>query len=229
MTRPRHHPVSTCKRCGTCCRKGGPALHLEDKPLLDQGRIPLKHLVTLRAGQMVRDNVRGVLTPLSDDVIKIKGQPGADACLYFDGNRNRCTIYDHRPVECRVLECWNTGAIEALYGRDRLTRNDLLKSAKDLLDLVRDHQSRCDYTLIGRLIDALKTEDKQRALEALSQLIHYDRHLRLLVAEQSDPDDDMTDFLFGSPLAVTLNAFGVRLTESNGRVKLVGTPEASGP
>lgn len=226
MLQSQHHQTPVCKRCGTCCRKGGPALHLEDKPLLDQGHIPIKHLFTLRAGQPALDNVRGGLMPLTGDVIKIKGQAGSETCLYFDHAGGRCTIYEHRPVECRVLQCWNTGPIEKLYERDRLARKDLLETANELLELVQDHQKRCDYALIGRLLKGLKTGDKKRALEALSQMLHYDRHLRMLVAEQASPENDITDFLFGRPLAITLNAFGMRLTESKGRYKLVGTFEA---
>jgi hypothetical protein len=35
------HPTDTaCRRCGTCCRKGGPALHREDRHLVVDGLIP---------------------------------------------------------------------------------------------------------------------------------------------------------------------------------------------
>ena len=50
-------PISECVRCGTCCGKGGPAFHHEDKMLIEQGIILSKHLYTIRAGEPVYDNV----------------------------------------------------------------------------------------------------------------------------------------------------------------------------
>ena len=47
-----------CRRCGTCCEKGGPALHGEDRPLVDRGQVPARCLFTIRAGEPVRDDMR---------------------------------------------------------------------------------------------------------------------------------------------------------------------------
>ena len=55
--------MSSCKRCGQCCRLGGPVLHKDDLSLLDRLDAPAKEtvpfgmadLVTLRTGELVRD------------------------------------------------------------------------------------------------------------------------------------------------------------------------------
>ena len=68
--------MSSCKRCGQCCRLGGPVLHRDDLSLLDRFDAPAKgtvpfgmaDLVTLRTGELVRDDVIGTLTPLEANV-----------------------------------------------------------------------------------------------------------------------------------------------------------------
>jgi Fe-S-cluster containining protein len=36
--------ITKCIRCGTCCKKGGPSFHLEDKMLIEKGIILSKYL-----------------------------------------------------------------------------------------------------------------------------------------------------------------------------------------
>ena len=59
-----HH----CRQCGTCCRKGGPALHVEDSYLLEEGIIQLQDLVTFRAGELVRDTSNNGVVPLPAEI-----------------------------------------------------------------------------------------------------------------------------------------------------------------
>ena len=89
--------VSTCRRCGTCCKKGGPAFHQADKALIESGEIPSKYLYTIRKGEMAYDNVRRCLEPAGSDIIKIKGKGTSWTCLFFDEAQAACTIYDNRP------------------------------------------------------------------------------------------------------------------------------------
>ena len=74
----------TCRRCGTCCRKGGPAFHLADRPLIEKGTIPLRHLFTIRQGERVKDPIRGVVRPVDTELIKIKGAQDTWTCTFFD-------------------------------------------------------------------------------------------------------------------------------------------------
>ncbi len=46
-----------CIRCGTCCMKGGPVLHQQDKAILLEGYAGHQHLITLRKGEMAYDPV----------------------------------------------------------------------------------------------------------------------------------------------------------------------------
>ena len=205
----------SCRQCGTCCEKGGPALHQEDLPLVQKGVIPLNHLCTLRAGEMARDNVRGTLEPVPTDVIKIKGKNSSRACRYLDESQTLCTIYDHRPAECRTLQCWNTRAIEALYSKNRLDRKTILQNRPDFWDLAKEHQARCDYGQLKQLIGKLESVQKKAALKQLSEIIHYDRHIRTLLVEKTGLNPDICDFLFGRPLTTTLPGYDLNIKKNH--------------
>jgi len=147
--------ISECKRCGTCCKKGGPCFHIEDKKLIEKGVIPIKYLYTIREGELAYDNIKGCLVPVTSDLIKIKGQNDSWECVFFNENENSCKIYDKRPVECRVLKCWDTREIELIYSENRLTRKDLVYKVEGLWDLIEEHQSRCSYDKIKHFVKEL--------------------------------------------------------------------------
>ena len=67
---------TSCRQCGTCCRKGGPSFHLEDRALIDEGLIQAKDLFTIRRGEPAHENVQGKISPVKTDIIKIKGKKG---------------------------------------------------------------------------------------------------------------------------------------------------------
>lgn len=214
-------PVSECIRCGTCCKKGGPSFHLEDKMLIERGRILSKHLFTIREGQRAYDNVKGIFFNAPSDVIKIKGRKGVLTCVFLDEDESGCTIYDFRPLECRVLECRDTRAIEKVYARDRLARRDLISSVEGLWDLVEDHQKRCSYHRMERFIDALNTDKKDEALAGIRDIIDYDARIRELVVSKGGLDADMTDFLFGLPITETIRIYGLKVERKGDTILLI--------
>ncbi|QTA86226.1 YkgJ family cysteine cluster protein [Desulfonema magnum] len=204
-------PRSECIRCGTCCKKGGPCFHHEDYIMIEKGIILLKHLYTIRKGEMAYENVRGGLVPVPSDIIKIKGRKDSWACMFFDEKENNCTIYENRPLECRVLKCWDTREIEQIYTENRLTRKDILSDIEGLWGLIQDHQSRCDYEKIGYLVKGLDGDKKNDAFENLLEIIQYDAHIRSLIVEKSGTDPQIMDFLLGRPLTETIKMFGVKV------------------
>ncbi len=202
---------SKCQRCGTCCKKGGPALHIEDKQIIDRGGIPLASLYTLRKGELARDNVTESLICLAAEIIKIKSLPDAAVCMYFNDADMSCSIYDNRPVECRTLECWNTAKIVAIYSENRLTRASVLEQVDWLKDLVQTHESECDLDRIQDLVNDRESGDADAA-SALMEMINYDFHLRNIVTEKGNIAPDMLDFLFGRPLNEIISCqFGVKI------------------
>lgn len=219
--------ISRCIRCGTCCIKGGPSFHHEDKMLIEKGIILSKYLYTIRAGELAYDNVKGHLIPASSDIIKVKGRQNSWTCIFFDKETKGCMIYENRPVECRALKCWNTTEIERIYSKNRLTRKDLIAKVQGLWDLVEDHQSRCSYDNIRRLADLWNSDKKKSAIEGIIEIIQYDIHMRSLVVKKGGMDPDMLDFLFGRPLVETIKTFGFRVEKREGNFCLIPSRQSS--
>ncbi|WDN88334.1 hypothetical protein BuS5_01302 [Desulfosarcina sp. BuS5] len=200
--------IDKCRRCGTCCKKGGPSLHMEDRELVEGGIIPLKHLFTIRKGEPANDNIRRSIQPADTDIIKIKGQNNTLVCRFFNPEDNICKIYEHRALECRVLKCWDTEEIERIYSKNRLVRKDLISGVAGLWDLVEEHQRRCSYEIIQNFINRDKSDKKTDSMKGLIEIINYDMHFRHLIIDRGGVDPEMLDFLFGRPLADTMRMFG---------------------
>jgi Fe-S-cluster containining protein len=213
--------VSTCLRCGTCCKKGGPSFHQADKALIESGEIPSKYLYTIRKGEMAYDNVRQCLEPVGSDIIKIKGKGNSWTCLFFDEAQAACTIYENRPIECRALKCWDTGELEALYDQKRLKREDLLADIEGLWGLIKYHHQRCNYDTILALIKAIDNDKSGNARQKIAELIQFDNQIRKRVVSQRGLDADMLDFLFGRPLTQTLTHFGFRIDQKGKKIVVV--------
>jgi Fe-S-cluster containining protein len=211
---PESDPAqNTCLRCGTCCEKGGPCFHQEDRLLIEEGQIFSKYLYTIRKGEYAYDNVKGCLVPASSDIIKIKGQKGNWTCLFFEAGDKVCSIYNDRPLECRALKCWDTRELEKIYARHRLTRDDLFSEVEGLWDLIKDHQERCDYEKIKKLINSLDGLHRDGARKQLLEIIQYDAEIRKLVVDQGGLDPAMLDFIFGRPLTETLPGYGIKVRQ----------------
>jgi Fe-S-cluster containining protein len=198
-----------CSRCCTCCAKGGPALHTADKSLIENGKIHGRFLFTIRQGEPAADNVKGGLIWAETDIIKIKSKENAEACLYADFNNNQCGIYSDRPLECRVLKCWDTTGIEALYRNDRLTRQDIIGKIAGLWDLIAEHQEKCSYSQVRQILMDHPKILEGNALKQLLEMAQYDISLRALVVEKTITDSNLLLFLFGTPLQTVLRKLGI--------------------
>jgi Fe-S-cluster containining protein len=217
-----HNPsINSCIRCGTCCEKGGPAFHLADRHLIDEGLIHTRHLYTIRQGEMVRDNVRDVVMPSPGEMIKIKGVEGSWQCTFFMEADKTCRIYAHRPEECRILKCWDPAELKAMYDRDRLTRKDLLSDIAGLWDLVEAHERQCSYAGLKHSLSDPGGHFEKTAIKTVVSMVRYDQEVRRLVVSQGGVETDMTDFLFGRPLEKTIEMFGYRVREKDGKFSLV--------
>jgi Fe-S-cluster containining protein len=210
-----------CIRCGTCCEKGGPALHTDDKALVVEGRIHTRHLYTIRKGERVHDNVRDCLIPATSDIIKIKGKSQSWECVFFQEDDKTCEIYEQRPQECRILKCWDTREIESTYQKTRLSRRDVLAEMGELWELIQLHEENCSHELIDTAIQNLNETSGDQASETIIAAIQYDQAIRKLVTEQGQVTDDMLDFLFGRPLTQMLKNAGCRIEKINGGYRVI--------
>jgi len=213
--------ITECTRCGTCCKKGGPCFHLEDKMLIEKGIILSKYLYTIRQGELCYDNVKESTLPATSDILKIKGQKDSMTCMFFNEKENECTIYDNRPLECRALKCWDTREIEKIYSKNRLTRKDLISTIEGLWDLIEDHQNRCSYEMLKHFIDGLNKAKKDDVLNGIFEIIKFDAQIRELVVQKGGLDPDMTDFIFGRPITETIKIYGFKIIKQEDIYRLI--------
>ena len=197
-----------CLRCGTCCMKGGPTLHAEDAALFTKGALARSRVYTLRKGEVVR-NVDDTLMVLDQEIIKIKGHGEAWTCIFYDDDQKACKIYEHRPVECRALKCWDLREFEEVMARPDLQRRDLIEPDDGILKFIEAHEQRCPYIALESAEKGLRGPDSDKAVEKILDLLQYDHYIRTFLTEKLNIDPNVMDFFFGRPLAATIRMFGL--------------------
>ena len=195
--------------------------------MVESGTIALRDLFTIRQGEPALDNIHNTIAPAVTDIIMIKRLSGNQPhCRYYDYAGKSCRIYESRPLECRALKCWDTTEIERIYTLRRLTRRHLLSSVDGLWTLVRDHQAQCDYGYVDELATQLKRSSAgDKPIQALLKLIRYDENLRQGTLARANLDPEILPFLFGRPLAFTIQMFRLKRVDGPGGA----TIEPSGP
>lgn len=213
-------PQTSCRCCGTCCQKGGPILHTEDRQLLDAGHLNRENLITIRQGEQVYMPIADNVEQAASEMLKLRGQTGEWTCFFYDAAAKNCRLYDNRPLECRLLKCWDTQALEAVIGTNLLSRKDLLDDHDPLRRLIDIHDRECSCaTLAGLGADLGKVRDEE-ILTQLTELIHRDFLLRLVALKELKLEERLEFFLLGRPLFKQLAPYGIKVFEENGKVRL---------
>jgi Fe-S-cluster containining protein len=171
-----------------------------------QGKLPASGLFTLRKGEIALEPIENKKITLEEEIIKIRPDRDRDwACIHLSENGGACDIYETRPVECRLLKCWDTRALLARYQEDRLTRKDLFGAVEGLWGLIEDHEKRCAYARIQTLVAGLENQDlREENTEKLGEIILYDKHIREVMKEKKTEMGKLEDLLFGRSLMETL-------------------------
>ncbi len=195
-----------CRRCGECCRKSSPTLHYEDIELIHRGIIPLKELYTLRAGQRVFDNIKGEVDYLKNELVKIKEKPGSHECIFFDHVSISCSIYEYRPLQCRVFFCEKPELLKELFSQKKPERQDIIKDS-EMLKIIDAHNKRVDIKGFVRSVESLKGELD----EPITELVLYDLHFREFIHHKLGIPSEELSFYFGTPLSDILRDYGLEL------------------
>jgi Fe-S-cluster containining protein len=210
-----------CVRCGDCCRKSSPTLHLEDLELLQNNRIPWNQLVTLRRGEPVLSPFEEQVFFLLDERIKIREMAGTQECMFLDGNGNGCQIYANRPLQCRAQACWDGEPAKQLGKQPYLTRRDIFPEVELLLELLTEHDRRCSFDRLQQAFQQLQA-DQGESIEAVIELLRYEEHFRNFLAEQLNIPSDTLELIFGRSYADLVPLFGFRVeVETDGTCCLV--------
>uniref|UniRef100_A0A7C1JLD4 YkgJ family cysteine cluster protein n=1 Tax=Ammonifex degensii TaxID=42838 RepID=A0A7C1JLD4_9THEO len=199
-----------CLRCGTCCRKGGPVLHGEDKEIIRAGYAGYQHLITIRQGELAFDPLFNSLRPAAQEFVKVRGRGKEWCCVFFDAERTACIIYSHRFLECRLLKCWDTTGLLGIIGKDTLVRADLINPDDPVLEVIALHEKECAVQEVERLIAALSlSRNHTTALGQLRELVRKDLAIRQYAIAELGLREEFELFIFGRPLFNYLEARGV--------------------
>lgn len=207
---------TSCIRCGTCCRKGGPVLHHEDKQILLHGYAENRHLMTIRKGELVFNPAVGMLRPADRELVKVRGKGPEWSCCFFDEKASVCTIYEHRFLECRLLKCWDTRALEAVIGENTIARTDIINPGDPIVKLIERHEQECPHQEVQALLAGLSGEaDRPRILRELAEFVAKDEAVRSYAISELGLRREFELFIFGRPLAAVLRSHGMAVRRSS--------------
>jgi Fe-S-cluster containining protein len=205
-----------CVRCGTCCIRGGPILHQEDKVILLEGHAGHHHLVTLRKGEMAYDPVTKRLERIQKEFIKVSGKDEDWSCIFFREKDSSCEIYKHRFIECRLLKCWDPSDLINIIGKDTLSRADLINPQDPILEVIETHELKCPCDELCRLISLIKRgKDRKKSLASLSELVKRDISIRDYAKNELGLKTKFELFIFGRRFTDILKTHGISIRHSN--------------
>lgn len=210
-----------CRRCGTCCIKGGPALHPEDLSLLQDKYLLKEDLITIRQGEPLLTLSGGNPQSAPAELIKIRGRGAEWTCLFFDRQNTACMIYDHRPLECALLQCWDTTKLEKVAGENLLKRHDIIEMHDPVIPFIAEQNEQCPLHMLGKLlIRATHGQDLSGAMTHLTELVNADLAIRSRAHEKLRFSLELELFYFGRPLFIILKQFGIMAREEHGALML---------
>ncbi|MFO8032210.1 MAG: YkgJ family cysteine cluster protein [Desulfohalobiaceae bacterium] len=198
-----------CSRCGTCCSRNPPGLHPQDHGLYVAGVLQKEHLLTLRAGELVWDNVQQRVQPLEQEMVRLQARPGSTACIFYQPLRRSCTIHGRHPLECRAQKCWDTREVYKAYQEPRLSRLDLVPADSALGQIIQEHETKCSYFQVRELArQILYAGDKGQEKE-LAEILRVDQAMRSYLQQKAGVGKFQLLFIFGRRLQDTLPGLGL--------------------
>lgn len=208
----------SCARCGECCKKGGPALHLEDLELVRSGKLATSNLITIRKGELAFNPLTGKIQSVSVELVKIKGAGRQWDCCYHDATAG-CTIYECRPQACRVLKCWDTRDVLTLVERNTLRRMDILPEGHCILPAIKEsdrlfpcHDLQQIYQNRHAITTDMQTKLEKQAVDDVLFRTQIVAEFKLRLCDEL--------FYFGRPFFQLLQSLGVGVSESPSGIKL---------
>jgi Fe-S-cluster containining protein len=214
-------PQKECRRCGTCCLKGGPALHSEDLALLQGNFLHKEDLITIRKGEPLLSLSGENVHPAPAEFFKVKGRDAEWTCIFFDRRKASCRIYDRRPLECSLLQCWDTAALEKVAGKNLLNRFDIIAPHDPVMPFIEAQEIECPLSILGHLIESVTREQVHpEAMAQLTNLANADLSIRSKAHEKFHFSLELELFYFGRPLFIILKQFGMMLRVEHGTVIL---------
>ena len=214
---------SLCRQCGTCCRNGGPALHSEDRQLIEREVIPHQALVPIRLGEPAFSPLTDRVEPVPVELLKV-ATTRSWGCPFLIDSANQCAIYLNRPLECSLLQCRNTAPLSSIIFKDSLCRRDLLSADDAVLQFMDLHDRQCSFSELAELSGQLSglTVDQASVLKRLGEIISTDLQIRERAIGALGLDLAQELFTFGRPMFKSLKFYGLTCAQQ-GNALLVRT------
>jgi Fe-S-cluster containining protein len=213
MAEPGGENIQYCIRCGTCCMKGGPTVHHEDKEILLHGHVGHEHLVTVRTGETVYNPVSGRCEAVSGEMIKVRGKGREWACFFYDDSESGCSIYEERFLECSLLKCWDPSGLMSVIGKNTIVRADIINRGDPIMSVIEAHDRECSCIEFEDLISAVIRGDKETEARAmLGELIRKDMSMRAYSISELGLKPEFELFIFGRPLSQLLEGRGLSVS-----------------
>jgi len=197
-----------CIRCGECCLKSSPTLHGSDLELVITGAINPRNLYTIRRGEMVFNNIEEKMQINDTEMIKVREKDEGE-CIYYDESAKGCGIYEHRPSQCAALKCWDRSEFDKVFSGSKLERKDIIDTPV-LWGLIQEHEKRCGYEAIDRLVRRIESEGGEAVEDILARL-RFDFELRPFISKKLNITPDNMDLYFGRALIHTIKMFGLEV------------------
>ncbi|MBF0606126.1 MAG: YkgJ family cysteine cluster protein [Candidatus Magnetobacterium sp. LHC-1] len=198
-----------CLRRGQCCRMGSATLHVADAELIIDSTVKYSDLFTIREGELVYNNLDDEFITIDYELIKINEKEGSRTCSFFVEDGSVCTIYEHRPAQCKAYECWNTEGFANTFNEEKLTREHLMAGNNSLIDIIRTHEDRCSYAKLAELVGMIR--DGKDVVAEVFEAMSYDDTLRALMREKLGIDASYMPLMLGRPLVDTIIMFGYKV------------------
>ena len=210
-----------CVRCGECCRLGSPALYDQDRSLLAKNVFRAADLMTLRQGETAYSHRENKTVTLDRERIKLREKPDG-GCIYLSPTGDACLVYEDRPHQCRIMDCWDPSRFQILLPLPPLSRADLLgQDHHPLVAMIEHHQERCRPEFLYRELNG-PAEPAPETMENILDMVLYDLHLREFAMNKFGITENELDFYFGLSLALLAANLGYRLeSDPDGPPRLV--------
>ncbi|KPA12902.1 protein belonging to Uncharacterized protein family UPF0153 [Candidatus Magnetomorum sp. HK-1] len=199
-----------CRRCGTCCQKNSPALHLADLELIKSGKIGRNHLITYRKGEWVNDNVAGTFIRLEQDLIKLV-EKSDTSCSFYQNKDQSCGIYDSRLEECKIQQCYDPEPFKKFYTKDRLTRSDIYPENSAFYELIKYHEKECPLDNLKYCDPHSKKTLPESIKHDFRESIRFEYHYRYTLFQRTGLQSTEMNFLLGRPLEMILKQMQVTI------------------
>ncbi len=151
--------------------------------------------------------------PLERELIKIRGTKGTWACMYYSPGPKACSIYAHRPLECRELTCADSGDIFLAMETPSISREDLVSTDSALWECIAEHER------LFPVQKALSLARQGSLPEELDMLIRREIFFRESFARRVEATDEALWAYFGRPLWMVLAPLDRRFEEYGEKAK----------